>query len=141
MQAFTHKNIPAIIGIQVEGEPISLVMELEGENNTSVTVSKLLYCEEANEILQKLKSSVRVNWNSQKPLTTNGDRGMKSKESLSLSMHVLWVNPRPIQVELVINLYLKPCHMKNHYKLNNHWTMVHRFKRYSHWPCQRLFVW
>ena len=32
-----------------------------------------------------------------------GDRGMNSKESLSLSMHVLWVNP--IQVELVIKLY------------------------------------
>ena len=57
MQAFTHKKIPAIIGIQVEREPISLVMEFKGENNTSVTVSKLLYCEEANEILQKLKSS------------------------------------------------------------------------------------
>ena len=54
MQALTHKNIPAIIGIQVEREPISLVMEFKGENNTSVTVSKLLYCEEANEILQKL---------------------------------------------------------------------------------------
>ena len=54
MQALTHKNIPAIIGIQVEREPMSLVMEFKGENNTSVTVSKLLYCDEANEILQKL---------------------------------------------------------------------------------------
>ena len=43
-------------------------------------------------------------------LTTKGDRGMNSKESLSLSMHVLWVNP--IQVELAIKLYLQPCHIK-----------------------------
>ena len=43
MQALTHKNIPAITGIQVEREPISLVMEFKGENNTSVTVCKLLY--------------------------------------------------------------------------------------------------
>ena len=35
---------------------------------------------------------------------------MNSKESLSLSMYVLWVNP--IQVELVIKLYLQPCHIK-----------------------------
>ena len=33
-------------------------MEFKRENNTPVTVSKLLYCEEANEILQKLKSSL-----------------------------------------------------------------------------------
>ena len=45
-----------------------------------------------------------MNWNSQKPLTTKGDRGMKSKESLSLSMHVLWVNP--IHVELSVRLYM-----------------------------------
>ena len=34
---------------------------------------------------------------------------------------------------------------KNHYKLNNDWTMETGSKdtreRYSHWPCQRLFVW
>ena len=41
MQAHTHKKIPAIIRIQVERDPISLVMEFKGENNTSVTVSKL----------------------------------------------------------------------------------------------------
>ena len=56
MQALTHKNIPAIIGIQVEKEPISLVMEFKGEENTSMTVSKLLSCEEGNETVHiKLK--------------------------------------------------------------------------------------
>lgn len=59
MQALTHKNIPAIIGIQLEREPInSLVMEFKGEENTSITVSKLLNCEEANGILEKVKSSL-----------------------------------------------------------------------------------
>ena len=36
MQALT-------IGIQLEREPISLVMEFKGEENTSITVSKLFY--------------------------------------------------------------------------------------------------
>ena len=54
MQALTHKNIPAIIGIQLEREPISLVMEFKGEENTSITVSKLLYGKESNGILQKV---------------------------------------------------------------------------------------
>ena len=58
MQALTHKNIPAIIGIQLEREPISLVMEFKGEENTSITVSKLLYGKESNGILQKVKSSL-----------------------------------------------------------------------------------
>ena len=58
MQALTHKNIPAIIGIQLEREPISLVMEFKGEENTSITVSKLLYGKEFNGILQKVKSSL-----------------------------------------------------------------------------------
>lgn len=58
MQALTHKNIPAIIGIQVEKEPISLVMEFKGEENTSMTVSKLLSCEEGNETVHKVKSSL-----------------------------------------------------------------------------------
>ena len=44
MQTLTHKNIPAIIGIQLEREPISLVMEFKGEENTSATVSILFYC-------------------------------------------------------------------------------------------------
>ena len=58
MQALTHKNIPAIIGIQVEKEPISLVMEFKGEENTSMTVSKLLSCEDGNETVHKVKSSL-----------------------------------------------------------------------------------
>ena len=58
MQALTHKNIPAIIGIQVEKEPISLVMEFKGEENTSMTVSKLLSCKEGNETVHKVKSSL-----------------------------------------------------------------------------------
>ena len=52
MQALTNKNIPAIIGIQLEREPISLVMGFKGEENTSITVSKLLYGKESNGILQ-----------------------------------------------------------------------------------------
>ena len=40
MQTLTHKNIPAIIGIQLEREPISLVMEFKGEENTSITDRK-----------------------------------------------------------------------------------------------------
>ena len=61
MQTLTHKNIPAIIGIQLEREPISLVMEFKGEENTSTTVSKLLYCKESNGILGRVNSSLTSN--------------------------------------------------------------------------------
>ena len=61
MQTLTHKNIPAIIGIQLEREPISLVMEFKGEENTSTTVSKLLYCKESKGILAKVNSSLTSN--------------------------------------------------------------------------------
>ena len=43
MQALTHKNIPTIIA-----------MEFKGDDNTSITVSKLL----SHEILHKVKSSL-----------------------------------------------------------------------------------
>ena len=58
MQALTHRNIPTILGIQLERGPISLVMEFKGEGNTSITVSKLLYCKESSGILEKVKSSL-----------------------------------------------------------------------------------
>lgn len=45
MQALTHKNIPAIIGVQLQKEPISLIIESKGEFETSVTISKLLSCD------------------------------------------------------------------------------------------------
>ena len=38
MQALTHKNIPAIIGVQLKKEPISLIIEFKGECDTSVTI-------------------------------------------------------------------------------------------------------
>lgn len=44
MQALAHKNIPTIIGVQLQKQPISLIMEFKGEDNTSVTISKLLSC-------------------------------------------------------------------------------------------------
>ena len=45
MQALTHENIPAIIGVQLQKEPISLIIESKGEFETSVTISKLLSCD------------------------------------------------------------------------------------------------
>ena len=55
MQALTHKNIPAIIGVQLQKEPISLTIEFKGECDTSVTISKLLSCDCDNETIQNLK--------------------------------------------------------------------------------------
>ena len=56
MQTLRHKNIPAIIGIQLEREPIFQVIEFKGEENTSTTVSKLLYCKESNGILGRVNT-------------------------------------------------------------------------------------
>ena len=61
MQALTHKNIPAIIGVQLQKEPISLIIEFKGEQDMSVTISKLLSCKENSETLQNVQSSLTKN--------------------------------------------------------------------------------
>lgn len=61
MQALAHKNIPTIIGVQLQKQPISLIMEFKGEDNTSVTISKLLSCQKNNEMLQNVQSSLITN--------------------------------------------------------------------------------
>ena len=49
MQALTHTNIPSIIGVQLQRKPISLIIEFKGEQNTSVTISKLLFSKEIKQ--------------------------------------------------------------------------------------------
>ena len=61
MQALAHKNIPTIIGVQLQKQPISLIIEFKGEDNTSVTKSKLLSCQKNNEMLQNVQSSLVTN--------------------------------------------------------------------------------
>jgi len=61
MQALTHKNIPAIIGVQLEKQPISLIIEFKGEQDTSVTISKLLSSEEDDQTLQNVQTSLTKN--------------------------------------------------------------------------------
>ena len=61
MQALTHKNIPAIIGVQLQKEPISLIIEFKGECETSVTISKLLSCDSDDETIQNVKTTLTKN--------------------------------------------------------------------------------
>lgn len=61
MQALTHSNIPAIIGLQLQKEPISIIMEFKGEQETSVTISTLLSCDKNNETLQVICRSLTNN--------------------------------------------------------------------------------
>lgn len=61
MQALTHRNIPAIIGVQLEKEPISLILEFRGEQDTSVTISELLSCEKVNKTVQNVQTSLTKN--------------------------------------------------------------------------------
>ena len=56
MQALTHTNIPSIIGVQLQRKPISLIIEFKGEQNTSVTISKLLFSKESNVTLQNVQA-------------------------------------------------------------------------------------
>ena len=58
MQALTHKNIPAIIGVQLEIQPISLIIEFKGEQSTSLTVSRLLSSEKDVQTVQDLKTLI-----------------------------------------------------------------------------------
>ena len=50
MQMFSHRCIPHLFGIQVEKNPLSLVMEFVGENSQSMTVHKLLFDSNAAKI-------------------------------------------------------------------------------------------
>ena len=61
MQALAHKNIPTIIGVQLQKQPISLIMEFKGEDNTSVTISKLLSCQKNSATIQNVQSSLITN--------------------------------------------------------------------------------
>lgn len=58
MQTLMHKNIPAIIGVQLEKKPISLIIESKGEREISITSSKLMCSEESNSIVQSVKNSL-----------------------------------------------------------------------------------
>lgn len=58
MQALAHKNIPTIIGVQLQKQLISIIMEFRGEDNTSVTISKLLSCQKNSETLRNVQSSL-----------------------------------------------------------------------------------
>ncbi|KAK2558805.1 hypothetical protein P5673_019020 [Acropora cervicornis] len=49
MQALSHKNIPTILGVQIQKSPMSLVIEFIGEHDTSITLSKLLSCDNYQE--------------------------------------------------------------------------------------------
>lgn len=61
MQALTQKNIPTIIGVQLQKQPIPLIMEIKGEDNTSVTISKLLSCQKKSATIQNVQSSLITN--------------------------------------------------------------------------------
>ena len=61
MQALAHKNIPTIIGVQLQKEPISLIIEFKGECDTSVTISKLLSCDCDNETIENVKATLTTN--------------------------------------------------------------------------------
>ena len=61
MQTLHHKNIPTILGVQVQKEPISLVIEFIGEQDTSVTISKLLTRQNEETLIQNLQKSLTVN--------------------------------------------------------------------------------
>ena len=63
MQALAQKNIPTTIGVQLQRQPISLIMEFKGEDNTSVTISKLLSCQKKKNsaTIQNVQSSLKTN--------------------------------------------------------------------------------
>ena len=55
MQTLMHKTIPVIIGVQLQKEPISLVTAFKGEQDTSVTISRLFSCAKDQERVQMYK--------------------------------------------------------------------------------------
>ena len=58
MEMFSHRCIPLLFGIQVEKNPLSLVMEFVGENSQSMTVHKLLFDSNAT----KIRSSMSIKY-------------------------------------------------------------------------------
>ena len=47
-----------LIGVQLQKEPISLIIEFNGECDTSVTISKLFSCDCDNETIQNEKTTL-----------------------------------------------------------------------------------
>lgn len=61
MQALSHKNIPTILGVQIQKSPMSLVIEFIGEHDTSITLSKLLSCDDYQEAVKNLQNLLTNN--------------------------------------------------------------------------------
>lgn len=47
--------------MQLQKEPISLIIEFKGECDTSVTISKLLSCDYDNETIENVKATLTTN--------------------------------------------------------------------------------
>ena len=60
MQALSHKNIPTILGVQIQKSPMSLVIEFIGEHDTSITLSKLLSCDNYQEAVNNLQNLLTI---------------------------------------------------------------------------------
>ena len=61
MQALSHKNIPTILGVQIQKSLMSLVIEFIGEHDTSITLSKLLSCDNYQEAVKNLQNLLTNN--------------------------------------------------------------------------------
>ena len=61
MQALSHKNMPTILGVQIQKSPMSLVIEFIGEHDTSITFSKLLSCDNYQEAVKNLQNLLTIN--------------------------------------------------------------------------------
>ena len=61
MQALSHKNIPTILGVQIQKSPMSLVIEFIGEHDTSITLRKLLSCDNYQEAVKNLQNLLTNN--------------------------------------------------------------------------------
>lgn len=61
MQALSHKKMPTILGVQIQKSPMSLVIEFIGERDTSITLSKLLSCDNYQEAVKNLQNLLTNN--------------------------------------------------------------------------------
>lgn len=61
MQSLTHQNISTIIGVQLQKEPISFIMDFKWEQDTSVTIRKLLSCDKNSVLLKNVQNSLTRN--------------------------------------------------------------------------------
>ena len=57
-QSLAHQNIPTIIGVQLQKEPISLIMDFKWEKDTSVTIGKLLSCDKNSALLKNVQNTL-----------------------------------------------------------------------------------